>query len=182
MSEPERQARPVDSRLQGRLAIYAAVLMAVVAGGFAVNFSLDSGEWSVGPVAVGWFLLCVWYWLYSVGFRYGRPLLKYFSLTAGLTFGGLLTAVCFDRASAQVAATADGAFRRGAVGALFWAGFVTAASAAAIAIHALVVGSGRATDESETHSQRNDSETHSQRNDSGTHSQRNDSETHSQRT
>lgn len=117
--------------------------MVFAAGGFAFDFAVTHREWSPGPVALGWLLLAGWYWLYNIGFRYGRPLLKFFALAIGLAFGGVLTAVCLDRAPAQLAATSDGMARRETAGALYWAGFVTAASTLTIAIHALVVGTGR---------------------------------------
>lgn len=137
------QRGPVHDRLSRRLPIYAAYVMSYVGGGFAVSFATDSKEWFAGPVALAYLLLFGWYWLYSVGYRYGRPLLKYFSLTAGMAFGAILAAVCLDRAPAQFAAGPEGAFNRGAVPSLYWAGFITAASALVIFIHALVLGSGR---------------------------------------
>ena len=39
--------------------------------------------------------------------------------------------------------TFEGAVERGAIGELFWAGFVTIASLAAIVLHAALIGRGR---------------------------------------
>ncbi len=142
-SATSEQTAEGGARPKTRWPIYLAYLMALAGGGFAADFALRTSEWSIGPVVLAWGLLVLWYWLYSVSFQYERPLLKYFALASGTAYGGLLAAFAFDRAPAQLAATAEGAVERGAVGELFWAGFVTIAGLAAIVLHAALIGRGR---------------------------------------
>jgi hypothetical protein len=105
----------------------------------AARFAHEHPEWSTGPVVLAWGLLATWHWLYGVGVRYHRPLLRYISAMADVAMGGLLTAFALERAAPQLASIGGGTAIRGLSIPLVWTAVATVVSTGLILIHALVV-------------------------------------------
>ena len=118
-------------------------LLILAAGGLAVNFALDTPEWSSPVVALGWLLLAQWTWFYGVAFQYRRRLLRFTSTTMVLLLSAALTALTLDRAAAQVAMAGPQtlAERESAV-ALYWAAGATVLVAGLLVLHLVFLGTG----------------------------------------
>jgi hypothetical protein len=125
-----------------RWLVYPAYITCFIAGGLAVDFAIEGGEWSAAPVALAWLMLFFWEWIYGVAYRYRRTILKYFSflLVAGLSAG--LAALCWERAEPQLVATAAELVDRDHASILDYAAITTLLSGAFVTIHVVVAGRG----------------------------------------
>ncbi len=139
---PAPHKRVLPGLVDIRWLSYPAYIACFAGGGFAVDFAIESTEWSAPPVALAWTMLFFWEWIYGVAYRYRRTILKYFSflLVAGLTVG--LAALCWERAEPQVVAQAGGLVERSDVSSLNWAAISTLVSGALITIHVIILGRG----------------------------------------
>lgn len=134
--------RVLPGRIDARWMSYPAYLACFLAAGISVNFALDTGEWAVGPVLIGWAMLYFWEWIYSVAYQYRRPFLKYSALLMLLALAGLLAGVCLDRAPAQPVIAGGQLVQRAALAHLEGAAALTLLSALFIFAHAAVLGRG----------------------------------------
>lgn len=139
-SAPRKRVLP--GLVDVRWLVYPAYITCFVAGGLAVEFAIDAGEWATPTVAIAWLMLFFWEWIYSVAYRYRRTILKYFSflLVAGLSVG--LAAICWERAEPQLVATASGLIDRDHASILDFAAITTLLSGAFVTIHVIVAGRG----------------------------------------
>lgn len=144
-SEPGRQApreRVLPGRVDPRWLIYPAYIACFLGAGLSVNFAIDSHEWAVGPVLVGWTMLYIWQWIYGVAYQYRRPILKYSSGLMILGLAALLAAVCLDRAPAQSVIASGQLVERARVVRLEGAAALTILSGLFIFAHLTVLGRG----------------------------------------
>ncbi len=139
-------AAPGRRLLQGRVAersvLYPIYLLVSIAGALAAQFALDSEEWSVVPIALGWSTLFAWYWFYGVAYRYRRRLLKYTSVSAILILSIFLAILCVDRAAAQVVIAGGELVERSARPILVWSAIVTLGAAGLLIFHVAFLGRG----------------------------------------
>gem|GEM_PF-2084415 len=144
-SDASREAprqRVLPGRIDARWMSYSAYIACFLAAGISVNFALDTGEWAVGPVLIGWAMLYFWEWIYSVAYHHRRPILKYSALLMLLALTGLLAGVCLDRAPAQQVITGGQLVQRAAVARLEGAAALTILSGLFIFAHVTVLGRG----------------------------------------
>lgn len=136
------QRRVLPGLIDRRWLSYPAYIAAFGAGGIAVDFAIEAGEWAAGPVAIAWMMLFFWEWIYGVAYRYRRTILKYFAflLVTALTVG--LSAFCWERAEPQLVAASGQLVERGHVASLEWAAVITVLSGLLIAAHLIILGRG----------------------------------------
>lgn len=142
VDRPAPRKRVLPGMVDLRWLVYPAYIACFAAGSIAVDFAIEANEWAAPPVALAWLMLFFWEWIYGVAYRYRRTILKYFSflIVAGLTVG--LAAFCWERADAQLVATAEGLAKRGYESSLITAAIGTIISGVFITLHVLFLGRG----------------------------------------
>ena len=130
-------------RVDDRWVLYPSYTLSILAGLIATNAAFELPGWVPGPVFAGWAVLVGWIWLYSVGYRYRRPVMTWFSFTATIGMGSLLTWVALDRAPPQLAPAGTDTTVRMLLPELMWAGAFTGGTVVLILLHALFLGRGR---------------------------------------
>lgn len=134
--------RVLPGRIDIRWLSYSAYIACILGAGLSVNFALDSREWAIVPISIGWAMLYVWEWIYGVAYQYRRPILKYSALFMVLALAAVLASVCLDRAPAQDVIAGGELIARARVVGLEGAAALTILSALLILAHGAVLGRG----------------------------------------
>ncbi|MFU8802473.1 MAG: hypothetical protein ACNA8W_01570 [Bradymonadaceae bacterium] len=146
IGEEGGRVKPAVRLLPGRVdvshVLYPTYLLIIGAGSLAVNFAVNTGEWSAPVVALGWGLLFAWHWVYGVTYRYRRWLLKSFTLLVSLFMGLGLSFLAWERAQPQEIPVAGSLVMRGQVTLLEFVWLATAMSSLLLILHVLVLGRG----------------------------------------
>jgi hypothetical protein len=140
------RVKPMVRLLPGRVYIsvvlYPIYVLIVVAAIVAVNFALQTAEWSPSVVALAYGLFFCWNWVYGVAYRYRRWLLKFMALTASLFMGLSLTYLVWERAQAQLVPIDGRLVMRAAEASLDVVWFATLLSTILLLLHVLILGRG----------------------------------------
>jgi hypothetical protein len=130
-------------RVDDRWILYPSYTLSILAGLIATNTAFELSGWKAGPVFAGWAVLVGWIWLYSIGYRYRRPIMTWFSFAAIMLLGPFLTFVALDRAPPQLVASGQETALRSMLSELVWVGGFTGGTVVLILLHALFLGRGR---------------------------------------
>jgi len=144
-SDGARQApkeRVLPGLIDPRWTSYSAYIACILGAGISVNFAIDAGEWAVGPVIIGWTMLYIWEWIYSLAYQYRRTFMKYGALLMVVALTAVLAGVCLDRAPAQQVITGGELVARAHLARLEGAAALTILSGLFILAHAIVLGRG----------------------------------------
>ncbi len=98
--------RLLPGRVEASWVLYPCYLLVIVSGSLAVNFAIDTFEWSPLVVFLAWILLFTWNWVYGVAYRYRRRVMKYMAVMMSVVMGLGLAALCWERGQPQLVATA----------------------------------------------------------------------------
>ena len=119
--------------------IYAAVGLAAL---LATNFAVETGEWHPVMTLLGWGLLYSWFWVYGVGYRYRRWMMKYFALLMATGTAAVLVMVTASRAASMLVPGSSGLVVRSAQPQLFVVIALTGATVVAAFVHVVYLGRG----------------------------------------
>lgn len=140
------QKRPRVRLLPGKVAehlvLRPAYAVAAAAGAVATYFAVDTGEWHPAMVIGGWALLICWYWVYGIGYRYRRWLMKYFSVLMSTITAATLAVVTSVRAAAMAVPQGGELVPRGPQPLLYASAALTLISFGAVFAHVVYLGRG----------------------------------------
>ncbi len=142
--------KPAERLLPGRVEaswlLYPCYLLVILSGSLAVNFAIDTLEWSPVVVLVAWVLLFTWNWVYGVAYRYRRRYMKYLAVVMSLVLGLGLAAMCWERAQPQLVAVAGSLagelIERGEVRRLILASWLMVLGTVLLMVHVVFLGRG----------------------------------------
>lgn len=140
--QQQPRVRVLPGKVPMHKVLHPAYIAVGIAGVLATYFSLSSGEWHPLMVVAGWGLLFCWYWVYGVGYRYQRRIMKYFSLLMGTATAASLTLVATVRGTSMAVPDSGSLTFRGPRPILFGVAILTTLSLAAVVTHVVYLGRG----------------------------------------
>lgn len=140
--DDQPRVRVLPGRIEPRKVLHPAYTAVGAAGTLAMYFSLTTGEWHPVMVMLGWGLLFCWYWVYAVGYRYRRWMMKYFAVVMGGFTAVTLTLVTAARVAAMAVPDNGQLLTRAPQPTLVAVAVLTTASLAAVISHVVYLGRG----------------------------------------
>ncbi len=134
--------RVLPGRVPEHRVLHPAYLAVGAAAVLALYFSLNTGEWHPMMVGLGWGLLFCWYWVYGVGWRYRRRVMKYFALLMSTATALTLTFVTTARIGSMTVPEAGELIPRDGQPLLGVVAVLTMTSLIAVLAHAVYLGRG----------------------------------------
>ena len=134
--------RVLPGRIPEHQVLHPVYLAVGIAAALALYFSISTGEWHPLMVGLAWGLLFCWYWIYAVGWRYRRRVMKYFALLMSTTTALTLTFVTTARIGLMPVPEAGELITRDEQPLLVVVAVLTMSSLVAVLVHTVYLGRG----------------------------------------